>query len=150
MKGLALTISGLAFFLGAGAQKNIVNFNYRAEKVSDKVYTLHITANIAEGWHIYSQDQPKQAVSQPTRIVFRTSPLFALNGKTLEIGDKKKFENKVVDIVQYQYGDKVEFVQKLTLKAPVKSIVSGNITYQACTDESCLTPQTIPFELSLN
>ncbi|GGB19755.1 protein-disulfide reductase DsbD domain-containing protein [Puia dinghuensis] len=150
MKKLQLIISGLAFCLAATAQSNVVQFDYHAKKISDKVYEIHILAKMNDGWHIYSKDQPKQAISQPTRITFNSSPLYALKGPIKENGDKKKYEDKVADIVQYQYGGQVEFVQTLTLKATVKSTITGHITYQACTDEQCQTPQTIPFEVSID
>jgi DsbC/DsbD-like thiol-disulfide interchange protein len=147
MKKITLVASGLVLSLAALAQEP-VHFAYRAEKVDDKTCTIHITASIDEGWHIYSQNQPKEAISQPTKIIINKSPLFSI-GKPMETGKKEKYEDKVAGIIQYQYGGTVDFVETLTLKAPIKTSISGNITYQACTEEMCLPPKTIPFTVSI-
>ncbi|MBS1663628.1 MAG: hypothetical protein JST68_21475 [Bacteroidetes bacterium] len=142
-------IIGTFLAVSASAQQNPVHLTYKAEKTGDKTYTIHITAQIDEGWHIYSQNQPKEAIAQPTKIAFFQSPLFALKGKLSEDGKKEKYEDKLADIIQYQYGGTVEFAQTITMRAPVKTTLKGNITYQACTDERCLTPQTEPFTVSI-
>ena len=147
MKKITLVASGLFLAFTALAQ-DPVHFTYRAEKVNDKTCTIHITASIEDGWHIYSQNQPKEAISQPTKIVFSKSPLFSV-GKPMETGTKEKYEDKVAGFIQFQYGGTVDFVQTLTLKAPVKTSISGNITYQACTEEMCLPPKTVPFTVAI-
>jgi hypothetical protein len=150
MKKTHLIVAALVYSSVSVAQKDPVHFSYRAEKVNDKSYAIHITANIEEGWHIYSQNQPKQAISQPTKIVFTKNPLFTWTGSLTEKGNKEKYEDKVADIIQYQYGGTVEFVQTVTLRNPTaKSAINGSITYQACTDEMCQQPQTVPFSISI-
>jgi DsbC/DsbD-like thiol-disulfide interchange protein len=131
------------------AQKDPVHFAYRAEKTGEKTYAIHVTANIEDGWHIYSQTQPKQHISQPTKIVFKNNPLFVFTGIVAESGDKKKYEDKIADIIQYQYDGKVEFVQTVTMRSTAKTTLTGAITYQACTEEMCQQPQTVPFSISI-
>ena len=149
MKKMQLIVAGILLTMTSMAQKDPVHFAYRAEKIDAKTYAIHITANIEEGWHIYSQNQPKQHISQPTKIAFKSNPLFVCKGIVLESGDKQKYEDKIADIIQYQYGGKVEFVQTVTLKSAAKTTVTGAITYQACTEEMCQQPQTIPFSISI-
>lgn len=126
-----------------------VHFSYSAKKIDDTHYELHVTATMDNGWHIYSASQPKEAVAVPTKIVFKKNPLVALSGQPNEVGKKEKFENKEVGIVQYQYGGTVDFVQAVTLKAKVQTSISGSITYQVCTDEECLPPKTVPFDIKI-
>jgi thiol:disulfide interchange protein DsbD len=149
MKKMQLIVAGILLTLACMAQNDPVHFAYRAEKIDAKTYAIHITANIDEGWHIYSQNQPKQHISQPTKIMFKSNPLVVCNGAVLETGDKQKYEDKIADIIQYQYGGKVEFVQKVTVRSTAKTTVTGNITYQACTEEMCQQPQTVPFSISI-
>jgi thiol:disulfide interchange protein DsbD len=148
MKKVLFIGIGAFLTLGALAQNSPVHFAYRAEKIDAKTYAIHIVANIEDGWHIYSQTQPKEAVAHPTQIAFTKNPLFTW-GKLTETGNKEKYEDKVADIIQYQYGGTVEFVQTVTLKAPVKSTLTGSITYQACTEERCLSPKTEPFSVTI-
>ena len=61
----------------------------------------------------------------------------------------KIYENEEVGIKQFQYGGKVDFVQTVTLKAKVKTTVSGTVTYQVCTEERCLTANTINFSVAI-
>ncbi len=146
---MQLIVASLFLTMACLAQKDPVHFAYRAEKIDGKTYAIHITANMEDGWHIYSQTQPKQHISQPTKIVFNSNPLFVCKGNVSESGDKERYEDKVADIIQYQYGGKVEFVQTLTMRSTAKTTISGAITYQACTEEMCQQPQTIPFSISI-
>jgi len=109
-----------------------------------------MTASMDASWHIYAQAQPKEAIAIPTKIKFSLNPLVGTNGKLKEIGKKEKKEIKDTGIVQYEYGDTVDFFQVVSLKANVKTNISGIISYQACTDEMCLPVKTISFSLLLN
>lgn len=131
------------------AQKpNPVHFNYTVAKNNDKSYDIHMTATLDAGWHIYSQEQPTEAIAIPTKIVFTKNPVLQIDGKAKEMGEKEKYEDKNAGIVQYQYA-KVDFVQSIKLKATAKTNLSGTITYQACTDEMCLPPKTVSFTIAI-
>ena len=148
MKKVQLIAAAILLTLTSLAQ-GPVRLSYQVEKLDPKTYAIHITAEIAQGWHIYSQDQPKQAISRPTLIKFTNSPLFVWKGKPVETGNKEKYEDKTADIIQYQYAGTVEFVQTVMKSAPVKGTVSGSITYQACTEEQCEKPQTVSFSIPI-
>jgi hypothetical protein len=49
-----------------------------------------------------------------------------------------------------QFSNKIDFVQKITLKKPVKTNVGGTIYFMVCNDHECLPPVTIPFSVSLS
>lgn len=149
MRKILILAIGSFLALTSMAQ-NPVHFDYRADKVNDNTYTVHITAKIDDGWHIYSQNQPKEAIAQPTKIAFTKTPLFSLQGKLSETGKKEKYEDKIADIIQYQYGGTVEFVQTVTRKTTGKAALTGSIIYQACTDEMCMQPKTESFTVSID
>jgi len=150
IKRLIILLVGLCLATFATAQiLNPVHFNYSVVKKTPKTIELHMTATMDKGWHIYSQIQPKEAISEPTKIAFNKNPLVAATGKAKEIGKKEMYRDKVAGIKQYQYGDKVDFVQVINLKLAVKTNVSGTITYQTCTNEMCLPPKTITFSIPL-
>ena len=137
--------SGFAQHQGPGP----VKWRYSATKLDDKTWEIHLTASIDKGWHIYSQYQPKEAIAIPTKIRISKNPLIVSCGQINEVGNKEKQTIKELDIVQFQYTDQVDFVQRVILKANVQTSIAGTVTFQVCTDEQCLPPKEEAFSLSL-
>lgn len=135
---------------GMSQEEDPVHWIYSAKKVDQNLFEIHITANMNPGWHVYSQNQPKEAIALPTKIKFSLNPMIKHLGKLKEIGKKEKQEIKNIGIVQYDYGGTVDFVQVIMIKAKIKTNISGTVSYQACTDEMCRPANTISFSLSLN
>lgn len=127
-----------------------VHFSYHVKKLDNKKIEIYLTAKMDPDWHIYAQIQPEEAIAVPTRIVFNKNPLVKMTGNPKENGTKEKYEDQQAGIVQYQYGGTLDFIQEATLTAEVKTNVSGTITYQACTDEMCLPPKTISFNIAVS
>lgn len=129
--------------------QSAVHWQYTNKKVAENTYEIHLTANIDEGWHIFSQTQPKDAIPIPTRISFGKNPMVQLKGKIQELGQMEKYKVKLLDMEQYQYSGRVDFVQTVVLKSKVKTNINGTIFYQTCNDHECLPPKTIKFSLPL-
>lgn len=127
-----------------------ISWDYSAKKIADKTYELHIRATINAGWHIYAQHQPDDAISLPTSIEFIKNPLLVFSGGVKELGQMEKHKVEALDIEQNQYSGKVDFVQVVRLKGNIKTSVNGSTKYQVCTDERCLPPATISFQIQLN
>lgn len=145
---LLMVMSSLVTVMAISQEKDHVKWEYTYRPLAGKTGEIQIVATIEHPWHIYAQVQPKEAVASPTKIVFAKNPMVTLVGKPEERGKKETYYNKEVDIKQYQYGDKVEFVQKVTLKAKLKTNITGSISYQVCDNERCLPVKTIPFTVS--
>jgi len=133
------------------AQRDLhpIAWQYSARKVADKTYEVHLTAWLQDGWHAYSQKQPEDAVARPTDIKFKPNPLVGLMGKIKEIGEMEKWKDETTGIQANQYANKVDFVQIVKVKGEAKTSVSGSLTYQVCTNEMCLPPQTDNFIVKL-
>jgi DsbC/DsbD-like thiol-disulfide interchange protein len=144
-----LFISVLFECLPVLGQEDPVHWEYSAVKGAGKTYVIHMTATLNDGWHIYAQVQPKAAISEPTKISFTRNPLVAVHGKVKEVGSVERQRLAEVGIEQNMFKKQVDFVQSVELKANVKASLSGTITYQACTDEMCLPPKTMPFSINL-
>jgi hypothetical protein len=127
-----------------------VRWEYSVKKVSKDTYELHLTALIVPEWHIYAQRQPENAIGVPTAISFRPDSAVILEGKPQEIGNMEKYENQAVGIADWQYENKVDFVQTARVKKEAPVWVKGNIIYQACRKDECLKPVTVAFSLELN
>lgn len=148
MKLNFLIPSILIISLSSNAQ-NPVTWNYAIKEVADKTYEVRLTASIQNGWHLYSQKQPEDAIALPTEIEFKKNPLVELKDKVKEIGNLEKYLDKTLDIEAWQYSDKLEFVQTVKLKVNAKTNIAGSIKFQTCNSEKCLPPKTVTFSLSI-
>jgi hypothetical protein len=128
---------------------NPIQWTYTAKKIADKTYELQLTANIQNTWHLYSQKQPADAINQPTEIIFKKNPLVVFDGNIKEIGKLELFKDEKLKISANQYANKVVFVQKIKLKANVKTNVVGSVEFQTCDDKKCLPPKKIDFTIAV-
>jgi thiol:disulfide interchange protein DsbD len=106
-------------------------------------------ATIEKGWHVYAQEQPKDAIAIPTSFSFNKNPLVNFDGKVKEVGKMEKYKDKVLGVTSHQYSDKVVFVQKVKLKGKAKTNVTGKLEFQTCNDEKCLPPKTVNLSIAL-
>jgi len=129
--------------------QNPVSWTFNSKKVSEKTYEVHLTANIQSGWHLYSQNQPDDAIAIPTSVTINSNPLLKLDGKVKEVGSMEKFQDKNLGISAHQYSNKVDFVQVVKVKSNTKTNVAGSVEFQTCDDKKCLPPKTVNFNIAL-
>jgi hypothetical protein len=138
------------FFSITGFSQDPVSWKYSAKKIGDKVYELRITATIRPPYHIYSQQNSEDGITLPTKIRFINNPLLKMEGRLNESGDLITRHEPELDIDVKYYANKVEFVQRISLKEDAKTNVSGSIEFMACTDVYCLPPSIVSFNIHLN
>ena len=109
-----------------------------------------MVASIQPGWHLYSQQQPEDAIAIPTSFNFNKHPLITFDGGVKEMGKLEKFSDPVLKVSGNQYSNKVVFVQKVKLRGKAKTAVSGKLEFQTCDDEKCLPPKTVSFSINLS
>jgi Disulphide bond corrector protein DsbC len=127
-----------------------IQWTFTSKKIADKTYEVYLTATIQSGWHLYSQNQPKDAINQPTEILFSKNPLVTIDGKTTELGKMELYQDKKLKISANQYSGKVVFVQKVKVKSAAKTTISGSVEYQTCDDKKCLPPKKEMFKVALS
>ena len=150
MKRLLLILSVFFTVAVASAQNiNPVSWTFTSKKLGDKEYEIQMLATIQQGWHLYSQSQPADAIAQPTSFQFNKNPLLDMSGKVKEIGKMEKFKDKTLDVSANQYSNKVLFVQKVKIKGKAKTNVTGKLEFQTCNDEKCLPPKSVNFSIAL-
>lgn len=149
MKHILFSLLAFLFINAAQAQSDPVSWNFTSKKISAKVYEVYLTATLKPGWHIYSQIQPKDAIATPTEIEFTKNALMNFDGKVKEVGKLEKFKDPALGATNHQYEKTVKFVQKVTLKAPAKTSLTGTVEYQVCDDKKCLPPKKVPFKVAL-
>ena len=148
MKKWLLTIALFFGFYLLRAQSP-VSWSFNSKKVAEKTYEVHLIANIQSGWHLYSQDQPSDAIAIPTNVTINNNPLLKMDGKVKEVGNLEKFQDKNLGISAHQYSNKVDFVQLVKVKSNAKTNVSGSVEFQTCNDKKCLPPKTVNFDIAL-
>jgi thiol:disulfide interchange protein DsbD len=136
-----------ANFLFAQIQ-NPVTWTATSKKINDKTYEIHLTANIDNGWHIYSQTTPEGGPI-PTSFTFTKNPLLTINGSAKEVGKLEKHNEPLFGVDVKQFSNKVDFVQKVILKSPVNTSVNVAVEFMACNDKQCLPPKTEKFSVAL-
>lgn len=129
--------------------QNPVTWTFSSKKIADKTYEVHMRAAIQPGWHLYSQNQPEDAIAIPTGFTLAANPLFTLDGKIKEVGKLEKFHDKKLDVSANQYSNTVDFVQVVKLKTNAKTSLTGNVEYQTCNDERCLPPKKVNFSIAI-
>jgi DsbC/DsbD-like thiol-disulfide interchange protein len=146
-KLFALSLS--VFLVSVAFAQNPVAWSFASKKVSDNVYEVRLVATIQPGWHLYSQNQPDDAIAQPTEFNFNKNPLLDIDGKVKELGKLEKFKDDKLGISANQYSNKVDFVQLVKVKGKAKTNVTGKLEYQTCDDKKCLPPKTVNFSIAL-
>ena len=128
--------------------QNPVNWTATAKKIADKTYEIRLTANINNGWHIYSQTTPDGG-PVPTSISFTKNPLFQLQGTAKEVGKLEQHNEPLFGVDVKQFSNKVDFVQVVKLKANVKTSADVAVEFMVCNDKQCLPPATKKFSVAL-
>lgn len=118
-----------------------VSYDSQSESIS-------FTAEIAEGWHLYSQEIDESLGPVATSFQFEKSTKeFKLVGKTMEPTPITKYDHNFEGELSYFEGS-VQFIQKLKVKSSTE--VHGKITFMVCNEEMCLPPTDIDFNLTIN
>jgi len=141
----------LAFVISTSAQAQIkdpVQWKFSAKKVNATTYEIHLTADIEDGWHVYSQFTPDGGPI-PTSISFLKNPLVTLNGAIRESGKLEKRFERLFGVEVMQFSDKVDFVQTVTVKENVKTAINGTLQYMTCNDEECIPAKQLKFSVPL-
>ena len=149
MKKLLVLAAVLFAALSGNSQLNPIMWSFSATKTGDKLYEIKMKATIQKKWHLYSQTQPDDAIINPTTFTINANPLFKLDGKISETGKLEKFKDKELGVSANQYSTTVTFVQKVKLKANVKTNFTGNVEYQTCDDHQCLPQKKVNFSVAI-
>ena len=148
MKYIFATLFLAGISLVSIAQKP-VSWSFSSKKIDAKTYEIHMTAELEDGWHTYSQFTPDGGPA-PTEISFTKNPLVTLSGKTKEVGKVEEHFEPLFGVKVKQFSDKIVYIQTIQLKAPVKTTVTGNVSFMVCNDRECLPPEKQNFTLKLN
>lgn len=125
-----------------------VHWTFASVKVDDDKYAVTFTANIDNGWHLYSQFL-KAGGPVPTTFRFDNAPDLSLAGKVTEkpaalSGFDQSFQMKIL-----YHEHQVTFTQIVKTTGPV-TYLSGSINYMVCSGQKCLPPTDVSFYIPVS
>jgi len=137
-----------SYIAQAQIQKDPSHWAYGLKKVTGNTYEVHLQCTLDDDWHIYAQKQGPDFIGTATKIILSKQPGLILIGKPVEKGKKDTYVVKEVGIKNYEYANKVDFVQLVSIKPGVKEI-KGKVIYQTCTHEHCLPEASLDFTIPI-
>lgn len=144
-KFIAVAVFILSTITGFTQILKPVKWSFSSESINEKDAYILLTANIDEGWHVYSQFI-EEGGPIPTTFTFNKSADYKLIGKTSETPKATSaFDNNFGMQISW-HERKVVFKQKIRLNKP-EAKVNGTLEFMVCNDKQCLPPEEL--ELSL-
>ena len=148
-----IKLSSILFFvLGitcfSFAQINKVNWEVNTTKIDNKTYEVQLTADVSDGWYIYSQFIDDGG-PVPTDFEF-TGDGFLVEGETGEESEQtKEGFDSTFNIHVKKFGGKVTFTQ-LVKKTDNEPTMTAHVTFMSCNDEMCLPPRQLKIPINFN
>ncbi|MBZ9630563.1 thioredoxin family protein [Salegentibacter sp. LM13S] len=138
---------------GSGDSQMVDPITWEAsvEKENDSIFTLVFTANLEDGWHLYSQKEADIDIAPIATTFFYNNEEenFELIGETTE-PDIEPIYDKVFEADITYFEDEAIFTQKINVPGESKPEIVAEIYFSVCDDEKCLPPETERFTISLD
>ncbi|MDA9555752.1 thioredoxin family protein, partial [Pelobium sp.] len=122
--------------------------SFSSESVNEKEAYVVFTANIEDGWHVYSQFIDEGGPI-PTSFTFDKSQDYKLIDKVSETPKAiSAFDNNFGMKISW-HEHKAIFKQKISLNKP-QIKVTGKLEFMVCNDKQCLPPEEVEFTISVS
>ncbi len=113
---------------------------------SQETNSVLLNANIAEGWHLYSQFIKNDIGPVPTSFTFTENNTIKLTGIVTEPTPIREYDENFEANLDF-FKTKVTFNQAVAKGS--KGVLKGTITYMVCNDVMCLPPVDYAFEVKI-
>ncbi|CAG5076522.1 protein-disulfide reductase DsbD domain-containing protein [Parvicella tangerina] len=110
--------------------------SYEVESLGNGEFEIKMIADLAEGYHTYSQFMEVGAGPYPTWLQFDENENIEI-GEASEEGFYTEYD-PVWEMDVTQFADQAIFVQKVKVTGELPQTLSGKITYQTCDAEKCV------------
>lgn len=141
----------LLVFIGNLASAQLhdpVSWETSVKKINDSEFELLISAEIEEGWHLYSQNVPDGGPIPTTISIHEEKDQFLLIGKPIEGEGHEEFDNVFEMDIKY-FENKALFVQKIKVLTDEKISITGVLEFMVCDDTNCLPPTEVDLSFEL-
>jgi hypothetical protein len=137
-----LVVFSLFISILAHAQQTIAwNFSYNKE-----TKVLELSADLADGWHLYSQHIANDVGPVPTSFQFEENKAIKLIGKVNEPTPTQEYDENFEAMLDF-FEDQVVFTQRISVKKD--TTVKGSVTFMMCNKTMCLPPSDQHFSIEL-
>lgn len=115
--------------------------------------TLSVSAEVDEKYHIYAMDLQYDGfgpVATTIELSEDSAAILTAAGDWKEPEPQIKFDKGFEAEIAKHYGSPVVFTRRFQINPdaePGEHVITGTMTYQACTEESCLPPLPAEFEV---
>lgn len=127
---------------------NPVTWSYDWKALGGNEYELVFTAEIEEGWKIYSQYLESDEGPIRTSFHYDNPDAIELIGKNEESGKISKAYEPLFDMEIISIKEKATFRQKIRLLDDSQPL-TGYLEYMSCNDETCTPPMEEMFSFAL-
>ena len=133
----------------AGDVPPVVGISSTLTRTSDRVGQLSVTADIASGFHIYAQSQPRPFLA--TRITAAESPVVRVTGAFTPSRPPRIVNHPTLGVELHEYEGQVTWTAPVEFSSTPSAelVVQGTVFAQACQADRCLAPKTYEFKASL-
>ncbi len=140
----------LALFavMGVSAQESIVNWSTSVEQLSGDEYQITLSADIADGYHIYDLGPYDEMGPNPTTIQFTLSEGAELVGDLISVDEPYRYYDDIFMIDMGTYDGTPSFTQNVRLNGE-GAVVEIAIEWMSCNDFSCLPPEDMELTIEL-
>ena len=118
--------------------------------IPGKTYPIIFKIQIREGYFLHGPKPKKGKMIIPTTLKFQTEP--GLSIEALQFPKPKKLRAKYLDEAIEVYSCEVQIRGRVRIQEavlPGDHKIKGFLRYQACTTDSCLAPENVPFSFSV-
>lgn len=148
MRYLFLTLLSIFSWTAFGQIHNPVDLDFSVEELKENKARLVITATLEEGWHIYHDELPPDAIALPTEFILENSDAFKTIGKLQFPKPIKEYDPIMDDEVFYHEG-KVKIYQTIEKLSTKPFTVKGEFSFMVCNESTCLPPEYKDVEFQL-
>ncbi len=121
---------------------NPVTWETSVEKIAEQEFNLIITADIEQGWHLYSQKVPDGGPIPTTINIEVDTDNYELIGSPEEGEGHEEYDN-VFDMDIKYFEGKAVFKQKIKLLNNDTIDIKGVLEFMVCDDTNCLPPTEV-------
>lgn len=112
-------------------------------------FELTLELAVAPGFHINSC-KPEDDMLVPTSVELKKDPALELKEVLLPEAKKKRFKFSDKPLSVYEGQVKVRLKIELAEDVCGSNLeIEGKVRYQACNDEACLRPSSVPFKATI-
>ena len=146
-KLLYLLVFSLSFLPVFAQIQDPVKWTYSVKELNETESELVFTAQLDEGWHLYSQYTDPNG---PIAIYFEFAPTksYKLIGKVQEPKPHEEFDEDFKCTVR-SFSGRVVFRQKIERLSDKDFNVTGTFGYQLCNSGSCIAPDDRDFSFTV-